>query len=73
MQSCGKAGFGHFSSHFSSYRTTMFLKMAQKLPQTGLCLATNAQVRQAASALWDWAAQKKPRYKPGLESASLKA
>jgi hypothetical protein len=39
---CGKAGFGHFLRSFSWNRMTIRLKRAQKLPQTGLSLATDA-------------------------------
>jgi hypothetical protein len=46
---CGKAGFDHFLRAFSLNRATIRLKSAQKLLQTGLSLATDGQVRQAAS------------------------
>jgi hypothetical protein len=50
LSCCGKAGLGHFLRYFSLNRMTIRLKRAQKLPQTGLPLATNDQVRQAARA-----------------------
>jgi hypothetical protein len=44
---CGKADFGHFLSAFLLNRTTIRRKIAQKLTQNGLSLATIGQARQA--------------------------
>jgi hypothetical protein len=38
---CGKAGFAHFLRASSLNRMTIRFKSAQKLPQTGLPLATD--------------------------------
>jgi hypothetical protein len=48
LSCCGKAGLGHFLRSFSLNRMTIRLKRAQKLPQPGLSIATNGQVRLAA-------------------------
>jgi hypothetical protein len=46
---CGKSEFDYFVYSFLLNSTTICLKRAQKLTQTGLSLAMSGQARQAAS------------------------
>lgn len=59
LSCCGKAEFGHILRKFLLNNPIIRRKFAQNLPQIGLSLATDAQVRQAPATEAQFAAQER--------------